>query len=54
MPVPNLMVESAEVARSSSTYVAARIAGEPRQGKITNVQPSTHNAAHNGISDIGE
>jgi hypothetical protein len=39
MPVPNLMEEANEYARSASTFVAARIAGEPRKGKVTNLQP---------------
>lgn len=38
-PVVNILHETAEAARTNSTYVQARVAGEPRMGAPTNKQP---------------
>jgi hypothetical protein len=39
VPVVNVLHETAEAARTNSTYVQARLAGEPRMGAPTNKQP---------------
>jgi hypothetical protein len=38
-PMVNLLHETMEPARADSTYVQARLAGEPRVGHPTNVLP---------------
>ena len=39
-PLPNILHETAEPARTKSTFVQQRLAGEPRQGNPTNIQAS--------------
>jgi hypothetical protein len=39
VPVVNVLHETAEAARTNSTYVQSRLAGEPRMGAPTNKQP---------------
>lgn len=41
-PVVNLLHETSEPARTNSTYVQQRLAGEPRQGHPTNIQPKPY------------
>lgn len=45
VPLQKQNSEDAEHPRVTSTYVARRLAGEPRQGRPTNVQPQTETHA---------